>query len=193
MSMVAHPRGPLWAITAYFNPARYQNRRKNYRLFRQRLGVPLVAVELSFDGRFELDPSDAEIVIQIAGGDVMWQKERLLNIALEALPNECEFLLSLDCDIIFQRADWCREVCRQLEHVPLVQPYALVHHLPRDLSPEQWRVEPVGLARPSVAWLMAQGMSASECLGNPLAGFPGIRARARLGRAARAIATAQLL
>jgi hypothetical protein len=135
MGKVAHPRSPLWAITAYFNPARYQNRRKNYRLFHQRLAVPLAAVELSFDGQFELDPDDAELLIQIDGGDVMWQKERLLNIALESLPRECEFVVWLDCDIVFQRQDWPEQVCRQLERVPLLQPYSLVHHLPRTVSP----------------------------------------------------------
>lgn len=176
MSKDAHHRGPLWAITTYFNPARYRNRRKNYGIFRRRLGVPLVTVELSFDGRFELEPSDAEILIQIAGGDVMWQKERLLNIALEGLPRECEFVLWLDCDVVFRHQDWFEQTCRELERVPLLQPYSLVHHLPRSVSPEQWEMASVGLVRPSVAWLMSQGVSASECLGNPLAGFPGIRA-----------------
>ncbi len=74
----------LWAITSFFNPAGYKNRLSNYHRFRSRLNVPLVAVELSFTGRFELRDSDAEILIQISGADVMWQKERLLNIALGA-------------------------------------------------------------------------------------------------------------
>ena len=44
----------LWAITSFFNPAGYKSRLTNYRLFRSRLDVPLVAVELSFTGEFEL-------------------------------------------------------------------------------------------------------------------------------------------
>jgi hypothetical protein len=42
-----------------------------------------VTVELSFDGRFELAGSDADILIQLSGGAVLWQKERLLNLALK--------------------------------------------------------------------------------------------------------------
>ena len=44
----------LWAITSYFNPVGYQRRLENYRIFRQRLTVPLVTVELSFAPVFEL-------------------------------------------------------------------------------------------------------------------------------------------
>jgi len=44
-------------------------------------------VELSFDGRFELTDDDADILVQLSGGAVLWQKERLLNLALNAVPS----------------------------------------------------------------------------------------------------------
>ena len=73
----------MWAITTYFNPVQYKRRLSNYKIFRANLGIPLVTVELSFDGRFELTNRDADILIQISGGAVLWQKERLLNVALK--------------------------------------------------------------------------------------------------------------
>ena len=85
----------IWAITSFFNPVRYQRRLLNYRVFRSRLGIPLVAVELSFDGQFELTKCDADILIQVSGGAVHWQKERLLNIALESVPPMLKVWLSL--------------------------------------------------------------------------------------------------
>ena len=51
----------FWAITCYFNPVGYRRRLENYHLFRQRLNVPLVTVELSFDERFQLSAGDADI------------------------------------------------------------------------------------------------------------------------------------
>ena len=36
-------------------------------------------MELSFDGEFELEEKDADILIQLSGGAVLWQKERLLK------------------------------------------------------------------------------------------------------------------
>jgi hypothetical protein len=77
----------LWAITYYFNPMRYESRRLNYRVFRRRLGIPLLAVELSFDGISDLGRDDADILVSLHGGDILWQKERLLNLALGALPD----------------------------------------------------------------------------------------------------------
>jgi hypothetical protein len=189
MQRAAGSSNVLWAITAYFNPARYWNRRQNYRVFRQYLNVPLATVEMSSDGQFELDADDANILIRKSGGDVMWQKERLLNLALEALPPECQYVLWLDCDVIFLRANFAEQVCRQLEHVPLVQPFSLVHHLPPAVPPEQWKVRALGLARPSVAWRISQGISAGECLGNPLSGFPGIRAPGHAWAARRELLT----
>jgi hypothetical protein len=169
-----HPNG-LWAITAFYNPARYWTRRNNYQVFRKRLELPLLTVELSFDGQFELAPDDAEILILKADGDVMWQKERLLNIALDNLPPECQAVVWLDCDVIFQQVDWANQVCHLLEKFPLLQPYSVVHQLPRGISPEQWVAKPTGFARPSVAWLISQGMPVAECLGNPAAQYPAIR------------------
>src|SRR5689334_2939258 len=113
--------GALWAITSYFNPVRYCNRRKNYGEFRRRLDLPLLTVELSFDLGFALGASDAEILIQSSGGDAMWQKERLLNIALEALPPACQKIVWLDCDIVFKRDDWIEAIDRGLDSVPLLQ------------------------------------------------------------------------
>jgi hypothetical protein len=55
----------VWAITSYYNPARFKRRLPNYRIFRANLGVPLVTVELSFDGHFELTEKDADVLVQI--------------------------------------------------------------------------------------------------------------------------------
>ncbi len=81
--------GDFWAITAYFNPAGYRSKYANYRQFRKHLALPLVAIELSYGPDFELKDDDAEIVLRRRGRDVLWQKERLLNIALAALPSHC--------------------------------------------------------------------------------------------------------
>src|SRR5262249_19120239 len=89
----------LWAVTCYFNPAGYRTKRENFRTFRRHLGLPLLAVEQGLGGRFELGPDDADVLVRVPGGDVLWQKERLLTIGIRALPRECELLAWVDCDI----------------------------------------------------------------------------------------------
>ncbi|MBM3247534.1 hypothetical protein FJZ17_03290, partial [Candidatus Pacearchaeota archaeon] len=63
--------GEFWGITAFFNPARYENKYENYKSFRacsKLQGLKLITVELVFDNQpFELKKSDAEILIQIRG------------------------------------------------------------------------------------------------------------------------------
>ena len=121
----------MWAITSYYNPVGYRRRLANYRLFRANLGVPLVTVELSFDGRFELAEDDADILIQLSGGAVLWQKERLLNLAVKAVPAGVNNIAWLDCDVILQRADWIDEAKRQLDEFNMVQLFSDAIHLDR--------------------------------------------------------------
>ena len=59
----------LWAITSYFNPIGYRRRLANYRAFRARLSVPLLAVELTGP---ELTDADAEIILRVPHGAVVW-------------------------------------------------------------------------------------------------------------------------
>lgn len=123
----------LWILTAYFNPLRYVSRARNYTHFRDRIvesGLRLLTVECAFDGRpFELVPSDD--VLQVRAVDVLWQKERLLNLALQRLPEGCSKLAWLDSDVLFENGDWARETSRLLEIYTLVQPFEEVIRLPR--------------------------------------------------------------
>ncbi len=111
----------LWAITSYFNPAGYKSRLANYRTFRKHLGLPVVAVELSFTGTFELQRGDADVLVQLTGGDVLWQKERLLNVALRHLPGDCDAVAWVDCDIVFSNRDWPEQTRAALNTFPLLQ------------------------------------------------------------------------
>ena len=154
----------LWALTGFFNPAGYRRRLTNYRLFRERLTVPLVAVELAYGPHFELTDADAEILIQLRGGDVLWQKERLLNIALGALPKTCRKVVWVDCDIVFDADDWAARVSHMLDRFAFVQTFSHAHYLPRDWQPGELRTTPPEFTRPSIASAIASGLAASTCL-----------------------------
>jgi hypothetical protein len=121
----------LWAITSYFNPTGSRRRLANYRKFRASLAAPLLAVECSPEGRFELTCEDADLLVQVAGGDLMWQKERLLNLGVARLPQSCRHVAWLDCDILFDGNAWVSEALLRLEEVPLVQLYDQVAYMAR--------------------------------------------------------------
>jgi hypothetical protein len=158
---------PLWAITCYFNPAGYDRRLSNYRLFRAHLGVPLVTVELSYGARGELGPGDADILVQRQGLDVMWQKERLLNLALAALPADCRAVAWLDADLLFADAGWAARATRLLDDVTLVQLFRQARYLGRDWTPGQSPETATALIRPSVAWGVESGLTPDACFTHP--------------------------
>jgi len=157
----------LWAITSFFNPAGYKNRLINYRLFRSHLRVPLVAVELSFSGKFELRESDAEILVQIRGGDVMWQKERLLNVALRSLPSECDMVAWLDCDVIFSSNDWSERTREALKTSAIVQLYSERRNLARGGLGDSSGESLVDFTVPAVACKYLSGTLLPEDLNRP--------------------------
>ncbi|MDD5026447.1 MAG: hypothetical protein PHH13_03670 [Candidatus Peribacteraceae bacterium] len=127
--------GTLWGIAAYFNPASYRNRLINYRKFRaasRRQGLKLIVVEVAMDERpFDLANDDAEQIIQLHTSDVLWQKERLLSIALSHLPPDCDKVVWVDTDILFQEDDWIAKTCTLLEKYMVIQPFAAAIQLPR--------------------------------------------------------------
>ena len=108
---------------------------QNYKWFREQLTIPLVCVELSFTGEFALKPGDAEILVQLDEGDVMFQKERLLNIALQHLPSNCEAVVWIDCDVIFGPRDWPTCIMDALERLMVVQPFSERYDLLPDSQP----------------------------------------------------------
>lgn len=145
----------MWAITAYFNPARYQRRLLNYRVFHQHLGIPLLTVELGFAGRYELLAGDATTLIQLPGQDVLWQKERLLNIAIANLPPQVTKVVWLDCDILFERKTWSEVASSLLDDYPIVQAFDEMIRLPRQEAPA-FPDEPMGIeSRPSIGKLLS--------------------------------------
>jgi len=112
----------LGAVTCHFNPFGYTRLRDNYFRFRDSLNYPITTVELAFDD----DPFQIDDAIHVRGTrakNYMWQKERLLNIAIESLPQEVDNVVWIDADLLFMNKDWAQDTEEQLEKFPVVQPF----------------------------------------------------------------------
>ena len=166
MKLPAYLHGhDLWAITSCFNPVRYRLQLSNFRTFRKRLKVPLVVVELSYGDDFELQEPDADILIQLRGGAALWQKEQLLNLALQALPESCRHVAWLDCDVLFSSEDWADSTVRRLERFAIIQLFNNVHYLPSDCSAPCSPTD-AELTRPSAAFSIASGIPPTTAIGH---------------------------
>jgi hypothetical protein len=148
---------PIWALTTYFNPIHYSSRLHNYRAFRQALTVPLLTVELGYDGAFDLEVTDADILVRVRGTDVLWQKERLLNLALANLPPHVHYVAWLDCDVMLARRDWPQAAIDALRRHEIVQLFSEMYDLPRDAAPAIPTV-PRPVTGYSIAHMLACGM-----------------------------------
>jgi hypothetical protein len=128
-----NPAADVGVVACYFSSAGFATKRANFDRFVETLTrsrLEHVVVECAFgDAPFELTAS--ERLVQVRARDVMWQKERLLNLAVARLPARCTTVAWLDADVLFTNADWARETSRLLDDVPIVQPYAQVVRLPR--------------------------------------------------------------
>jgi hypothetical protein len=66
----------------------------------------------------------------------MWQKERLLNIALGSLPADCDTVAWVDCDVLFGTDDWPVQAGRALDRYGLVHLFEERHNVPGRTLPE---------------------------------------------------------
>ncbi|MFN7947836.1 MAG: hypothetical protein U0Z53_20975 [Blastocatellia bacterium] len=120
-------------ITSYFNPFNYCTRRLNYEIFRHALraaGLPCLTVECAFDQQPFTLPAAAD-VIQVRSRSLMWQKERLLNLAVSWLPPAVRYVAWIDCDVLFTSPDWAVQTVRLLQQYAIVQPFTFGIRLPQ--------------------------------------------------------------
>lgn len=146
----------LAVITCYFNPCGYQTRRRNYELFQlglARAGVYCLTVECAFPGQaFELPEQYG--VVHVRAESVLWQKERLLNLAAQYLPEHFRYVAWLDCDILMDNVNWVADTVRTLQRYPIAQAFETCRRLGPDGVTE---VEPVA---ESFAAVMARNPAA---------------------------------
>ena len=116
----------LAVISCYFNPLSDPRVAENARRFRESINVPVQFCELSFDGEFLFDDS-----IKISGDEAarfIWQKERLLNIAIGQLPETVDAVVVVDADLIFRNRNWFRDTLRRLQAADVVQCFDSVEY-----------------------------------------------------------------
>ena len=131
------PVTTLAVVTCYFNPQRSATRRANWEMFADRIrraGVPLLTVEgVAPDGAPELVGS-----LAIECRDVLWHKERLLNVGIQSLPSDVDAVAWMDADLVFDRTDIRTAILDALCRWPVIQPWSECVLIGRDGKPHGW-------------------------------------------------------
>jgi len=130
---------PLYVVTAIFNPSRYYTRYKLYHQFEQMIenaGGILYTIELALrDRAFEVTEPDNPHHIQLRTTSEIWSKELLLNLAIQRLPADFEYVATIDADVEFARPDFINETLHQLQSYKIVQMFSHATDLNADFQP----------------------------------------------------------
>jgi hypothetical protein len=126
----------LDVISVVSNPARYVTRYDLYRQFARHMetsGVRLTTVECAFGDRpFEVTEAGNPRHIQVRTDHEIWAKENLINLGINRLPRESQYIAWIDADLTFANPRWVQETLQQLQHYDVVQLFAEAH----DISPD---------------------------------------------------------
>jgi hypothetical protein len=184
----------MWGVAAYFNPANYATKLRNLELFSQRVraqGLKLLIVELAFpdSGASPVPAEFADKILRLTSNCVLWQKERLLNLGIESLPQSCDKVVWLDADILFENNGWVEQTSHLLDQHKIVQPYQLAYWLPQG-GEAQWQNDAAYLAKlhhlPGVGFAMRHsGEHAMNIVYRPDWVHPGFAWAARRSAIAR--------
>jgi tetratricopeptide (TPR) repeat protein len=159
--------GDLAAVVSFFDAGVSDARLRNFELFHQsfaRAGVPLLVVELAFGERpFRL--GGLPDVLQVRGGDLMFQRERLFNLGIARLLDRgFQKLLWVDADVVFEGDDWPQRISRKLDDALLCQAFdrAYLHQLEGDAGsyvPGELSLAASERARSPTGWLGLSGLA----------------------------------
>lgn len=115
----------FYVIAVTSNPVRFQARDKLYQDFLRRMeskGVKVIRVEQAFGDRaFEHTGDNNPFHVQLRSFDELWHKENMINLGIQYLPQDWEYVAWIDTDVQFLRPDWVQETLHQLQHYMVVQ------------------------------------------------------------------------
>ena len=128
MLPIQHVNAPLYVVTCISNPMRYRSRYHLYRQFEKYVadsGAILYTIEQSYGKReFEITDHHNPRHIRVTANTELWHKENLLNLAIQRLPCDWQYVAWIDADVEFARPDWVHETIHLLQHHQVIQMFS---------------------------------------------------------------------
>lgn len=148
------PPNKLHVIAVISNPIRFKSRYELFWRFAKRVtdaGAHFHVVEAAFGDRpwHVTMPGQCGKQIQLRTLDELWHKENMINLGINQLPQDWEYVAWVDADVHFARPDWASETVDQLQHYEWVQMWSMAQDLSPTFTPFQ--------SHRSFAWCMLNG------------------------------------
>ena len=117
----------LHVVTCIYNPIRWDTRIRHARRFLAQMvnaGVKVTLVECAMGQRaHELSDVPGIEFIPVRADTMAWNKENLLNIALQRSAIRTPYIAWIDADIEFRNPTWAIETVHALQQYKVVQPW----------------------------------------------------------------------
>ena len=117
----------LTVVSVFFNPAQFKQPIKNFELYAENLyknNIPLITVGLDFGDK----SCGVKTDYKLKSHSIMWQKECLINYALERV--KTKYFAWVDADLLFPDG-WYEQTLEKLEINNIVQLFKRVVYLPK--------------------------------------------------------------
>lgn len=124
----------LAVITSWFDTHHSHRWLDNFRRFMEGMrghGIEVYCVEGILTGERPILPS-GDHVMHYELEDILWHKERLLNLGLAALPADVDAVGWFDADLLFHCDHFQETILATLERSPVVQPWQITEWLDAD-------------------------------------------------------------
>jgi hypothetical protein len=149
-----HKSAKLYVVCMISNPVQFSRRYKLYMEFERRMlrtrGVALYTVEVAIGNRrFEVTNHNNPRHLQIRTDTELWHKESALDLLVQRLPSDFQYLAWIDCDVEFNNRNWVDETLQQLQIYDVVQLFQTC----ADLGPSGETLQ----THSSFGWLYSQG------------------------------------
>lgn len=125
MGSVDHLMPKTHVIGVVSNPVRYKSRYRLAKEFMARMppwfeNFWVIEVQQGERDFVVTDPNNKRH-IQKRTEDELWIKENMQNLVVQQLPDDWEYIITVDMDIEWQRHDWIEETVQQLQNYNVVQ------------------------------------------------------------------------
>jgi hypothetical protein len=130
-------RQDMAVLLVYFNACSYKKLAQNLCLVYQTLvrsGIPVFLVEHCFKDQVPLFPENGSTIFNTRSESYMFYKENMLNWLMPRVPQQYSKFFMMDCDLLFENADWYNDVSVLLDTHDVVQPFQTAVWLDSDLK-----------------------------------------------------------
>lgn len=150
-------------VLVFFNPTGSVRLVSNYLYVWNLLmaaNIPVFGIELCFPWQRRPAIAEGFKTLTVRSTSVMFHKEKLQQRLLQEIPAETyPKVMSLDCDIVFNRPDWYDAVSAALDAHPVIQPWERCQRLGPNFQP----VDDIQI---SLGRLLSEGYEFGSILGH---------------------------